>query len=208
MTYSSIENWSKNVFNLNTKRAIVHKDASVRWLNGNMGSAVTMLYPCSVLVGEGARSESLGIAFAGAGQDQDTGSKVIHAAPNTTSIIKAKSISKAGGISSYRGLVKVTPGATHATSHVQCDALLLDNLSSSKTYPTMKINNNKVNIGHEASVSKVGEEQLFYLQSRGLSAEQAMQMIVSGFIAPVIKALPLEYAVELNKLIELEVEGL
>ncbi|HLC90216.1 MAG TPA: Fe-S cluster assembly protein SufB [Candidatus Nanoarchaeia archaeon] len=208
MTYSSIENWSKNVFNLNTKRAIVHKNSSVRWLNGNMGSAVTMLYPCSVLVGEGARSESLGIAFAGAGQDQDTGSKVIHAAPNTTSIIKAKSISKSGGISSYRGLVKVTPNAMHATSHVQCDALLLDNLSSTKTYPTMKINNNTVNIGHEASVSKVGEEQLFYLQSRGLSAEQAMQMIVSGFIAPVIKALPLEYAVELNKLIELEVEGL
>src|SRR3989338_5264338 len=208
MTYSSIENLSKNVFNLNTKRAIVHKNSSVRWLNGNMGSAVTMLYPCSVLVGEGARSESLGIAFAGAGQDQDTGSKVIHAAPNTTSIIKAKSISKSGGISSYRGLVKVTPNAMHATSHVQCDALLLDNLSSTKTYPTMKINNSQVNIGHEATVSKVGDEQLFYLKSRGLTEGQALQMIVSGFTSPIIKALPLEYAVELNKLIELEVEGM
>jgi Fe-S cluster assembly protein SufB len=208
MTYSSIENWSRNVYNLNTKRAIVHKDASIRWLNGNMGSHATMLYPCSVLVGDGARSESLGIAFAGENQDQDTGSKVIHAASNTTSIIKAKSISKAGGISSYRGLVKVMPNAKGTKSNVQCDALLLDDKSISKTYPAMKINNNAVNIGHEATVSKVGEEQLFYLTSRGISEEQAMQMIVSGFVAPIIKALPLEYAVELNKLIELEVEGL
>jgi Fe-S cluster assembly scaffold protein SufB/intein/homing endonuclease len=171
-------------------------------------SHATMLYPCSVLVGNGARSESLGIAFAGENQDQDTGSKVIHAASNTTSIIKAKSISKSGGISSYRGLVKVMPNAQNTKSNVQCDALLLDDQSVSKTYPTMQIKNNKVNIGHEATVSKIGEEQLFYLTSRGLSEEQAMQMIVSGFIAPVIKALPLEYAVELNKLIELEVEGL
>ncbi|MDP3734416.1 MAG: Fe-S cluster assembly protein SufB [Nanoarchaeota archaeon] len=207
MTYSSIENWSKNVYNLNTKRALVHKNASVRWLNGNMGSAKTMLYPCSVLIGEKARSESIGIAFAGKGQDQDTGSKVIHAAPHTTSIIRAKSISKDGGISSYRGLVKVTPNAIHTKSNVQCDALLLDNQSVSKTYPTMKINNTKVNIGHEATISKIGEEQIFYLTSRGLSEEQAIQMIVSGFIEPVIKALPLEYAVELNKLIELEIEG-
>jgi Fe-S cluster assembly protein SufB len=207
MTYSSIENWSKNVYNLNTKRAIVHKNSSVRWLNGNMGSSRTMLYPCSVLIGENARSESIGIAFAGEEQDQDTGAKVIHAAPNTSSIIQAKSISKAGGISSYRGLVKVTPNATNTKSNVQCDALLLDNKSSSKTYPYMKIDNNKVNIGHEATVSKIGEEQLFYLTSRGLNEQQAIQMIVSGFIEPVVKALPLEYAVELNKLIELEVEG-
>lgn len=207
MTYSSIENWSKNVYNLNTKRAIVHKEASVRWLNGNMGSAKTMLYPCSVLIGERAKSESIGIAFAGKGQNQDTGSKVIHCAPNTTSIIRAKSISKDGGISSYRGLVKVTPQAKNTKSNVQCDALLLDNRSASNTYPYMKIDQNKVNIGHEATISKIEDEQIFYLTSRGLSEEQAIQMIVSGFIEPVIKALPLEYAVELNKLIELEVEG-
>ncbi len=207
MTYSSIENWSRNVYNLNTKRALVHKNASVRWLNGNMGSALTMLYPCSVLIGENARSENLGIAFANTGQEQDTGSKVIHAAPNTSSIIKAKSISKGGGISSYRGLVKVMPQARNTKSQVQCDALLLDNKSSSRTYPTMKIDNNKVDIGHEATISKIWEEQLFYLTSRGLSEEQALQMIVSGFIGPIIKALPLEYAVELNKLIELEIVG-
>jgi len=207
MTYSSIENWSKNVFNLNTKRAIVHKNSTVRWLNGNMGSQKTMLYPCSVLIGENAHSESIGIAFAGPGQDQDTGAKAIHIAPNTTSIIKAKSISKGGGISSYRGLVRVTKDAINAKSNVQCNALLLDKHSVSNTYPYMKVDNNKVHLGHEASVSKIGEEQLFYLTSRGLTEQQAIQMIVSGFIEPVIKALPLEYAVELNKLIELEVEG-
>src|SRR3989338_4315305 len=207
MRYSSIENWSKNVFNLNTKRALVHKDATVIWTNGNMGSSRTMLYPSSVLIGEGARSESIGIAFAGPGQDQDTGAKAINVASNTTSIIKAKSISKGWGISSYRGLVLVTKDAVNAKSNVQCDALLLDNLSVSNTYPYMKVDNNKVNLGHEASVSKIGEEQLFYLTSRGLSEQQAIQMIVSGFIEPVIKALPLEYAVELNKLIELEVRG-
>lgn len=208
MTYSSIENWSRNVYNLNTKRAIVHQGASVRWLNGNMGSQKTMLYPCSILVGEGAHSESLGIAFANTGQDQDTGSKVIHAAPNTTSIIQAKSISKGGGISTYRGLVKVLPTAKNSKCHVQCDALLLDNQSVSKTVPVMKIDQNEVDIGHEASISKIGEEQLFYLTSRGLSEQQAVQTIVSGFISPIIKALPLEYAVELNKLIELEIEGM
>lgn len=207
VTYSSIENWSKNVYNLNTKRAIVHKDASVRWLNGNMGSAKTMLYPCSVLIGENAHSESIGIAFAGKDQDQDTGAKVIHAASNTSSIIKAKSISKDGGISSYRGLVKAARNARNTKSNVQCDALLLDNKSVSKTYPSMKIDNTKVKIGHEATVSKIDAEQIFYLTSRGLSEEQAIQMIVSGFIEPVVKALPLEYAVELNKLIELEIEG-
>ena len=207
MRYSSIENWSKNVYNLNTKRAIVHKDASVEWINGNMGSSRTMLYPCSVLIGERARSESLGIAFAGPGQDQDTGSKVIHAASNTTSIIKAKSISKGGGISTYRGLVKVMPNAKNIKSNVKCDALIVDNKSISRTFPFNKIENNQVNIGHEATVGKIADEQIFYLMSRGISKEQAVQMIVSGFIEPIVKALPLEYAVELNKLIEMEMEG-
>lgn len=207
MRYSSIENWSKNVYNLNTKRAIVHKNASVEWINGNMGSQSTMLYPCSILVGEGARSESLGIAFAGPGQDQDTGSKVIHAASNTTSIIKAKSISKGGGISTYRGLVKVLPNAKNVKSNVKCDALIVDNKSVSRTFPYNKIENNQVNIGHEATVGKIADEQIFYLMSRGISKEQAIQMIVSGFIEPIVKALPLEYAVELNKLIEMEMEG-
>ncbi len=207
MTYSSIENWSKNVYNLNTKRALVYKEGSMRWLNGNMGSQVTMLYPCSMLIGEGAHSESIGIAFAGKDQDQDTGSKVIHAAPNTSSIIKAKSISKDGGISSYRGLVFVTKNAINTKSNVQCDALLLDDKSVSKTYPTMKINNNDVRVEHEATVSKIAEEQLYYLTSRGIGQEQAIKLIVAGFVDPVIKALPLEYAVELNKLIELEIEG-
>ncbi|MBI2669163.1 Fe-S cluster assembly protein SufB [Candidatus Woesearchaeota archaeon] len=207
MTYSSIENWSKNVYNLNTKRAIVHKNATVRWLNGNMGSACTMLYPCSVLIGEGARSESLGIAFAGTGQEQDTGSKVIHVAPNTSSVIQAKSISKNGGKSIYRGLVRVTSGAKNTISHVQCDALLLDKESISKTYPYMKIDHNDVKVAHEASVGRIGEEQIYYLMSRGLTEEQAMRTIVNGFIEPIVKALPLEYAVELNRLIEMEIEG-
>ena len=207
MTYSSIENWSKNVFNLNTKRAIVHKNANVRWLNGNMGSCCTMLYPCSVLIGEGAHTENIGIAFAGPGQDQDTGAKAIHVAPNTSSVIHAKSISKGGGISTYRGLVRITPQAENSKSHVRCDALLLDAESVSRTYPSMKVDNSHVDVGHEASISRIGEEQLFYLMSRGLTQQQALQTIVSGFIEPVVKALPLEYAVELNKLIELEVEG-
>lgn len=207
MRYSSIENWSRNVYNLNTKRALVHKNAVVQWVNGNMGSSRTMLYPCSVLVGEGAHSDNLGIAFAGEGQDQDTGSKVIHAAPRTTSIIKAKSISKDGGISTYRGLVRVMPSADHCTSKVQCDALLLDKDSISKTFPTMKIDNSHATIGHEATVSKISDEQVYYLTSRGLGEEQAMKLIVSGFIAPIVRALPLEYALELNKLIELEITG-
>ena len=207
MRYTSIENWSRNVYNLNTKRALVHKDASVEWINGNMGSCRTMLYPCSVLIGEGAKATSIGIAFAGPGQDQDTGSKVIHAAKNTSSFIQSKSISKGGGISSYRGLVKVTKAAVNSTSSVQCDALLMDADSKSNTYPCMNIDNDKVNIAHEAKVGKIGEEQIFYLMSRGLSEQQAVQLMVAGFIEPVVKALPLEYAVELNKLIELEVTG-
>ena len=205
--YMSVENWSKNTFNLNTKRAIVQKNGIIEWLNGNMGSGVTMLYPCSVLVGENAKSDSLGIAFAAAGQNQDTGSKVIHAAPNTYSTIKAKSISKGGGISSYRGSVLVTKNAKNSKCSVNCDALLIDDKSISNTFPFMKIDTNKVDIAHEASVGKIGDEEIFYLMSRGLSEEQAMQMVVSGFIEPVVKQLPLEYAVELNKLIELEMEG-
>ncbi|MBT5741622.1 Fe-S cluster assembly protein SufB [Candidatus Woesearchaeota archaeon] len=208
MRYSSIENWSKNVYNLNTKRAIVHKNAKINWVNGNMGSCKTMLYPCSILIGEGASSDNLGIAFAGKNQDQDTGSKVIHAAKNTSSTIKAKSIGNFGGISSYRGLVEVNKNAINTKSSVECDALIIDDKSSSNTYPFMKINNNKINISHEASVGKIGDEQIYYLMSRGLSKEQAIQLIVGGFIEPISKQLPLEYAIELNKLIELEIEGM
>jgi Fe-S cluster assembly protein SufB len=199
--YSSIENWSKNVFNLNTKRALVEEDGKIDWVNGNMGSTKTMLYPCSVLLGDRSSSDSLGVAFAGAGQDQDTGAKVIHVGKNTSSVIRAKSISKNGGISSYRGLVKVMGSARGTKSRVECDALILDEKSVSKTYPYMRVDNKQSKIEHEASVSKVSEEQLFYLTSRGLSEDQAIKMIVSGFIAPVVKALPLEYAIELNKLI-------
>ncbi|MBR9707393.1 MAG: Fe-S cluster assembly protein SufB, partial [Candidatus Diapherotrites archaeon] len=205
--YMSFENWSKNVYNLNTKRAIVEKNAVMEWLNGNLGSTKTMLYPASVLVGEGARSDSLGIAFAGKGQNQDTGTKMIHAAPNTRSTIVAKSISKDGGVSSYRGLVKITENAKHSKSSVKCDALLIDDESISNTYPYMDVRNNKVDMAHEATVGKIGDEEIFYLMSRGLSEGQAVQMVVSGFIEPIVKKLPLEYAVELNKLIELEMEG-
>jgi Fe-S cluster assembly protein SufB len=205
--YSSIENWSKNTYNLNTKRAVVDAGGSVEWLNGNMGSGTTMLYPCSVLRGEGARSESLGVAFAGPGQNQDTGSKVIHAAPHTSSIIRAKSISKDGGVSTYRGMVRVTPAAKETASAVHCDALLLGDGSTSNTYPTMRVDTDAVDVAHEATVGRIGDEEIFYLMSRGLSEEQALKMIVSGFIEPVTKRLPLEYAVELNKLIELEMQG-
>ncbi len=205
--YSSVENWSKNTFNLNTKRALVHKDARVDWVNGNLGSGCTMLYPSSILIGEGASSDSLGIAFAAEGQNQDTGAKVVPAAPNTNSTIWAKSISKDKGISSYRGSVRILKNAKNSKSSVNCDALLIGKGSVSNTYPFMKIDNNDVDVSHEATVGKIGEEEIFYLMSRGLTEEQAMQMIVAGFIEPVVKQLPLEYAVELNKLIELEMEG-
>ena len=205
--YYSIENWSKNTYNLNTKRAIVDENGVVEWINGNMGSGVTMLYPCSVLRGRGARSDSLGVAFAGPGQNQDTGSKVIHAAPETKSTIAAKSISAGGGISTYRGLVKVLKKAERSAVNVECDALLMDPESVSNTHPYMKIDNILVDIAHEARVGKIGDDEIFYLMSRGMSQEQAMQMVVAGFIEPVVKALPLEYALELNKLIELEMEG-
>lgn len=205
--YSSIENWSKNTYNLNTKRAIVHKNASIEWVNGNMGSGKTMLYPCSVLLGENSKSESLGIAFAGEGQNQDAGTKVIHIGKNTSSVIKAKSISKDGGISSYRGLVKVGQMAENATSTVECDALMVDDISLSNTFPQMEVSRQDAQVSHEARVGKIGDEEIFYLMSRGLSEQQAMQLIVNGFSAPVVKKLPLEYAVELNKLIELEMEN-
>jgi len=204
--YISIENWSKNTYNLNTKRAIVEENGTIQWLNGNMGSGVTMLYPCSVLVGEGAKSDSLGIAFAGKNQIQDTGSKVIHVAPDTSSTISSKSISKSNGISNYRGLVRVLPKAINSVISVQCDALLLNNGAISNTYPTMKIENNQTEITHEAKVGRLGEAELFFLESRGLSNDQAKRMIINGFSEPVIKSLPLEYAVELNRLIELEIQ--
>ncbi len=205
--YSSIENWSKNTYNLNTKRAIVEKDGVMEWINGNLGSGVTMLYPSSILVGEGASTDFIGIAYAGEGQNQDTGSKAIHLASNTSSTIVGKSISQDGGITTYRGLVKVNPGAHHVKSSVVCDALILDEKSVSNTIPYIDINEEDVDIGHEARVGNISDEQLLYLRSRGLSEEQARKLIVSGFIEPVVKQLPLEYAIELNRLIELEMEG-
>ena len=179
----------------------------MEWVNGNMGSCTTMLYPCSILAGRGAKTEMLGIAYAGNNQNQDTGSKVIHTAPDTTSTIRSKSISKDGGISSYRGFVMVNKGSTNAKCNVICDALILDNKSKSNTYPSMKILDNSSTVTHEATVGKISEEKIFYLMSRGLTEEQAIKMVVSGFIEPILKELPLEYAVELNKLIQLEMEN-
>jgi len=205
--YSSIENWSRNTYNLNTKRAMVHDNALIEWVNGNMGSKVTMLYPTSILIGEGAKSDFLGIAFAGKDQHQDTGTKVHHLASNTSSTVRSKSISKEGGITSYRGLIQIKKGAKNCKSHVECDALMMDNISKSNTFPFMDVREDDVELGHEATVGKISDEQIFYLMSRGLTEEQASQMIVSGFIEPIVKALPMEYAVELNRLIELEMEG-
>ena len=205
--YTTVQNWSQNVFNLVTKRAIAERDATVEWVDCNLGSKVTMKYPSIYLMGERAHGEILSIAFAGNGQHQDAGGKIIHAAPKTTSSIFAKSISKDGGRSTYRGLLEVAKGATEARSKVVCDALLLDPESRSDTYPTIRIDENDANVGHEASVSKIGEEQLFYLQTHGLDEEEASKMIVNGFIEPVVKELPMEYAVELNRLIELQMEG-
>ncbi len=207
MKYSSIENWSKNMYNLNTKRAIVHKNARIEWLNGQMGSCKTMLYPMSILLGENSQSESLGIALAGSNQDQDTGTKVVHIGANTSSIIKSKSISKDGGISTYRGLVKINPTAKNAISMVDCDALIIDDKSISNTYPYIDTSRNDCQISHEAKVGRISDEEIFYLMSKGIDEEKAKQMIVTGFAQEVIKKLPLEYAVELNKLIELEMEG-
>ncbi len=205
--YTTIQNWSKNVFNLVTKRAVAEKNATMEWVDGNLGSQITQKYPAVLLKGEGAHGEVLSIAFAGEGQHQDAGGKITHMAPNTTSVITSKSISKDGGRSSYRGLLQVNDGAVNSRSKVVCDALILDEDSRTDTYPYIDIKENAVDIGHEATVSKIGDEQLFYLMSRGLSEAEASAMVVSGFIEPITKELPLEYAVEMNRLIQLQMEG-
>ena len=205
--YTTIQNWSNNVFNLVTKRAVAHRNATMEWVDGNIGSRLSMKYPAVWLVGEGAHGEVLSIAFAGEGQHQDTGAKIVHAAPNTTSLITSKSISKDGGRAGYRGLLRVEEGAHHVKSFVRCDALILDPQSRSDTYPYMEIEEADANIGHEATVSKVGDDQLFYLMTRGLGEAEATAMIVAGFIEPIVRELPMEYAVELNRLIELQMEG-
>ncbi|HET8522381.1 MAG TPA: Fe-S cluster assembly protein SufB [Thermomicrobiales bacterium] len=205
--YTTIQNWSKNVYNLVTKRAAAYKNATMEWVDGNLGSALTMKYPAVWLMEPGARGETLSVAFAGDDQHQDAGAKMVHVAPHTSSQIISKSISKGTGRSSYRGLVKVYKGAEDVNSNVVCDALLLDETSRTDTYPYMEIEEEKVSIGHEATVSKVAEDQIFYLMSRGLTEAEAMSMIVNGFIEPIAKELPLEYAVELNRLIQLEMEG-
>jgi Fe-S cluster assembly protein SufB len=205
--YTTIQNWSNNMYNLVTQRAIVNERATMEWLDGNLGSKATMKYPSCYLVGEGAHGSILSIAYAGDGQHQDTGGKVVHAAPHTTSSIVSKSISKGTGRASYRGLCKVHEGSTSARSNVECDALLINDTARSDTYPYIEIEEQSASVGHEATVSKVGDEQLFYLMSRGMSADEAMALIVRGFIEPIAKQLPLEYAVELNRLIEMEMEG-
>jgi len=202
--YSTIQNWSTNVYNLVTQRAKVFAHGTMEWVDSNLGSKVTMKYPACYLMEDGAHGEILSMAFAGKGQIQDAGSRMIHLAPNTTSKVTSKSISKNGGRSSYRGYMKINKNAENAKSNVVCDALILDDRSQSDTYPTMDIDQQKVSVGHEASVSKVGEEQLFYLMSRGLSEEDATTMVVSGFIEPLVKELPMEYAVEMNRLIQLQ----
>ncbi|HUF38626.1 MAG TPA: Fe-S cluster assembly protein SufB [Anaerolineales bacterium] len=207
MRYTTIQNWSTNMYNLVTQRAFVAENATMEWVDANLGSRLTMKYPSCYLLGEGAHGEILSLAFASGKQHQDTGGKVLHFAPRTTSKITSKSISKSGGRASYRGLLKVYPEAEGSTSNVVCDALLLDDHSRSDTYPYIEIDAQDVSIGHEASVSKVGEEQLFYLMSRGLSEEEATTMVVAGFIEPLVKELPMEYAVEMNRLIQLQMEG-
>ncbi len=205
--YTTVQNWSQNVYNLVTKRAIAEEKATMEWVDCNLGSKLTMKYPSIYLLGPEAHGEILSIAFAGEGQHQDAGGKIIHAAPRTSSSIFSKSISKDGGRSTYRGLLEVADGASESRSKVVCDALLLDEDSRSDTYPTIRIGENDADVGHEATVSKIGDEQVFYLQSHGLDEEEASKMIVNGFIEPVTKELPMEYAVELNRLIELQMEG-
>jgi len=205
--YTTIQNWSTNVYNLVTKRAVAYDNATMEWVDGNLGSKLTMKYPAIWLLGEGAHGEVLSIAFAGDGQHQDAGGKAVHIAPHTSSVITSKSISKNGGRAGYRGLLEVAKGAKRAKSKVVCDALILDEDSRSDTYPYIKIDEDEVDIGHEATVSKIGEEQLFYLMSRGLSEAEASAMVVSGFVEPITKELPLEYAVEMNRLIQLQMEG-
>ena len=205
--YTTIQNWSDNVFNLVTKRMAVYGEGVGEWIDGNLGSKLTMKYPSTYLLEPGAHGEILSLAMAGPGQHQDAGGKCIHAAPHTTSVINSKSISRGGGRTSYRGHLKVYPGAKGVKSTVRCDALILDEDSRSDTYPLMEIDEQEVTIGHEASVSKLGEEQLFYLMSRGIDEAEAAKMIVNGFVEPIVKELPMEYAVELNRLIELQMEG-
>jgi Fe-S cluster assembly protein SufB len=205
--YTTIQNWSNNVYNLVTKRAVAYRDATMEWVDGNLGSKLTMKYPAIFMMEPGAHGEVLSIAFAGKGQHQDAGAKAVHCAPNTSSKIISKSISKDGGRAGYRGLVKVVKGAVDCRSTVNCDALILDENSRSDTYPYMEIEEKQVTIGHEATVSKIGDEQLFYLTSRGIPPEEAAAMIVAGFIEPVVKELPMEYAVEMNRLIQLQMEG-
>ena len=205
--YTTIQNWADNVYNLVTKRAVAYENATMEWVDGNLGSKLTMKYPSVYLRGEGAHGEILSLAFAGRGQHQDAGGKIVHAAPHTTSLITSKSISKDGGRGTYRGLIKVAQGARGAKSKVVCDALILDKDSRSDTYPVMEIDEADVSIAHEASVSRLEEEQLFYLMSRGLSQTDASTMIVNGFLEPLVKELPMEYAVEMNRLIELQMEG-
>lgn len=205
--YSTVQNWSSNVYNLVTKRGVAHERATIEWVDGNIGSKLTMKYPAVILKGEGAHAEVISVAYAGSSQHQDTGSKIHHLAPNTTSNILSKSISKDGGRSSYRGLVQVSPKAHGCRAKVVCDALMLDPESRSDTYPTMEVRNPTADLEHEASVSKISNDQLFYLQTRGFTEEEAMGLIVNGFFEPFTRELPMEYAVELNRLIEIEMEG-
>ena len=205
--YTTIQNWANNIYNLVTKRAVAYAHAKVEWIDGNLGSKLTMKYPAVILAGEGAHGEVLSIAFAGKGQHQDAGAKMVHAAPNTTSIINSKSISKSGGTSTYRGLVRIEKNATNSRSKVNCDALLLDDTSRSETIPTMEIKDPAARVEHEASVSKISDEMLYYLKARGFDEAQARNMIVGGFLSDFVRQLPMEYAVELNRLIELEMTG-
>ncbi len=205
--YTTIQNWSNNVYNLVTKRAAAHQGATMEWIDGNIGSKITMKYPAVYLLGRHAKGETLSVAFAGQGQHQDAGAKMVHAAPQTSSTIVSKSVARGGGRTSYRGLIKVEQGADQSKSTVRCDALLVDTISRSDTYPYVDVREDDVQMGHEATVSKVSDAQLFYLQSRGLTEEEAMAMIVRGFIEPIARELPMEYALELNRLIELQMEG-
>jgi Fe-S cluster assembly protein SufB len=205
--YTTIQNWSNNVYNLVTKRAVAHEGATMEWIDGNIGSKVTMKYPAVWMLGEHAKGEVLSVAFAGEGQHQDAGAKMVHVAPNTSSTIISKSVARGGGRTSYRGLVQVTEGAHGSKSTVKCDALLVDTISRSDTYPYVDVREDDVSMGHEATVSKVSEDQLFYLMSRGMTEDEAMAMVVRGFVEPIARELPMEYALELNRLIELQMEG-
>ncbi|MGZ4658949.1 MAG: Fe-S cluster assembly protein SufB, partial [Blastococcus sp.] len=205
--YTTIQNWSNNVYNLVTKRAVAHEGATMEWVDGNIGSKVTMKYPAVWMTGEHAKGEVLSIAFAGEGQHQDAGAKMVHAAPHTSSTIVSKSVARGGGRTSYRGLVQIDEGAYGSKSTVKCDALLVDTISRSDTYPYVDVREDDVSMGHEATVSRVSEDQLFYLMSRGMTEDEAMAMVVRGFVEPIARELPMEYALELNRLIELQMEG-